>query len=146
MLSLYCDFTADKRYQMADWRIRPIPEEMLFYARTDTHFLLYIYDNLRNSLLSRSAPASPLHPSIDGEKPQPQASMRAVLERSEKTALKLYARERYDAETGLGGGGWASLLRKAGRALAVDLRKLEVFKAIHGWRDSVARAQDESPQ
>jgi exosome complex exonuclease RRP6 len=30
---------------------RPLPEEYLRYAREDTHYLLYIYDRLRNQLL-----------------------------------------------------------------------------------------------
>ena len=68
---MYCDVTPDKRYQLADWRIRsvsqgqflypsievkfrPLPEEMLLYARSDTHYLLYIYDCLRNALLDRA--------------------------------------------------------------------------------------------
>ena len=38
---------ADKRYQLADWRTRPLPEDMLKYARMDTHYLLYIYDRLK---------------------------------------------------------------------------------------------------
>jgi exosome complex exonuclease RRP6 len=75
LLEMYCDFTADKRYQLADWRIRyvsqirshPLPlltptqtptNEMVKYARADTHFLLYIYDNLRNALLDRAVSRS----------------------------------------------------------------------------------------
>lgn len=42
---------ADKRYQLADWRQRPLSSEMKLYARMDTHFLLYIYDNLRVSTI-----------------------------------------------------------------------------------------------
>lgn len=38
---------ADKRFQLADWRVRPLTQEMLHYARSDTHFLLYCYDKLR---------------------------------------------------------------------------------------------------
>ena len=38
---------ADKRWQLADWRVRPLSAEMLRYARMDTHFLLCIYDRLR---------------------------------------------------------------------------------------------------
>ena len=30
---------------------RPLPNEYLRYAREDTHYLLYIYDRLRNQLL-----------------------------------------------------------------------------------------------
>jgi len=40
-------FQADKRLQLADWRIRPLTDELMHYARADTHSLLYIYDCLR---------------------------------------------------------------------------------------------------
>jgi hypothetical protein len=32
-------FTADKRYQLADWRIRPLPQHMIAYARADTRYV-----------------------------------------------------------------------------------------------------------
>lgn len=32
---------------------RPLPEEMLNYARDDTHYLLYIYDKMRLELWER---------------------------------------------------------------------------------------------
>jgi hypothetical protein len=38
---------ADKRFQLADWRLRPLTPEMLHYARADTHFLLYCFDKLK---------------------------------------------------------------------------------------------------
>lgn len=41
---------ADKRYQLCDWRIRPLSLDMVQYARTDTHYLLYIYDRLKQLL------------------------------------------------------------------------------------------------
>lgn len=50
LLQRHCDFTADKRYQLADWRARPLSKEMLHYARCDTHFLLYVYDVLKKEL------------------------------------------------------------------------------------------------
>ncbi|KAG8927434.1 exosome nuclease subunit [Tulasnella sp. 408] len=56
LLMKYCDFAADKRYQLADWRIRPLPEEMLFYARSDTHFLLYVLPNQFLFTLAERAP------------------------------------------------------------------------------------------
>ena len=54
LLQKFCDFEADKSYQLADWRIRPLTEGMIKYARNDTHFLLYIYDNLKKELISKS--------------------------------------------------------------------------------------------
>ncbi len=38
---------ANKQHQLADWRVRPLPEELLAYARSDTHHLLYIHDRLK---------------------------------------------------------------------------------------------------
>ena len=33
---------------------RSLPDEMVKYAREDTHYLLYIYDRMRNELIRRS--------------------------------------------------------------------------------------------
>merc|ERR1719258_979423 len=46
LVYFYCGQQLDKRYQMADWRIRPLSKGMEKYARMDTHFLLYLYDKL----------------------------------------------------------------------------------------------------
>ena len=51
LLQTYCSVLADKKYQLADWRVRPLPDEMQKYAREDTHYLLYIYDRIRIDLL-----------------------------------------------------------------------------------------------
>jgi exosome complex exonuclease RRP6 len=50
LLQHFCGVTANKEYQNADWRIRPLPEEMTRYAREDTHYLLYIYDLIKLEL------------------------------------------------------------------------------------------------
>lgn len=47
LLNHYCEKSTDKTYQLADWRIRPLTQEMLHYARIDTHYLLEIFDRLR---------------------------------------------------------------------------------------------------
>eukprot|EP00339_Tiarina_fusa_P009156 CAMPEP_0117082040 /NCGR_PEP_ID=MMETSP0472-20121206/57798_1 /TAXON_ID=693140 ORGANISM="Tiarina fusus, Strain LIS" /NCGR_SAMPLE_ID=MMETSP0472 /ASSEMBLY_ACC=CAM_ASM_000603 /LENGTH=785 /DNA_ID=CAMNT_0004810167 /DNA_START=90 /DNA_END=2445 /DNA_ORIENTATION=- len=40
LLENFCSITAEKKkFQLADWRIRPLPEDMLAYARSDTHYL-----------------------------------------------------------------------------------------------------------
>ncbi len=33
---------------------RPLPDELIKYAREDTHYLLFIYDRMRNELIRRS--------------------------------------------------------------------------------------------
>lgn len=98
------------------------------YARADTHFLLYIYDNLRNALLDRAGG----EPSI----------LTTCLERSQETALRVSEPQIYDAVNGQGPGGWNSLMTKWGRTLIGT--QLAVFKAVHSWRDAVARSEDES--
>ncbi|KAF7354798.1 Exosome complex exonuclease RRP6 [Mycena sanguinolenta] len=163
LLEMYCDFIPDKRYQLADWRIRPLPEDMLQYARSDTHFLLFIYDNLRNALLdravsraqsqSRSPSPRPARHSPPSGTPPEQALIRQALARSEETALRTYEKEMYDAELGTGSGGWDTLARKWNKGALVAAAETPfgsqtlqraVYRCVHAWRDEVARAEDES--
>ncbi|KAJ3061085.1 exosome nuclease subunit [Podochytrium sp. JEL0797] len=130
LLQYYCGVATDKKYQTADWRVRPLSKEMMKYARIDTHYLLYIYDRMRNEILEK-----------DLETKQP---LRVVLERSAMTSLNVYKKEVYDAEEGEGPNGWAAILRK--NALSLTPIQLAVFKALHAWRDRVARIEDESPR
>ncbi|KAK6454040.1 ribosomal RNA processing 3'-5 [Scheffersomyces xylosifermentans] len=51
LLEAYANFKTSKKYQLADWRIRPLSPPMLAYARSDTHFLLSIFDQLKNKLI-----------------------------------------------------------------------------------------------
>ncbi|KAI3325633.1 hypothetical protein HD806DRAFT_490823 [Xylariaceae sp. AK1471] len=130
LLKRFVDFDADKKYQLADWRIRPLPQEMFYYARSDTHYLLYIYDHLRNELLSSSPPGTSL--------------MSQVLEKSKETSLRRHESTSYDAETGQGPFGWFNMLirQSAGK---FTREQFSVFRAIHQWRDELARKEDESP-
>lgn len=130
LLHKYVNFEADKQYQMADWRLRPLPPLMFDYARSDTHFLLYIYDCLRNDLIEASTPDGNL---ID-----------YVLEGSKGEALQRYERPVYDAEHGQGQGGWYDLLTRTSGTLTRE--QFAVFKAVHKWRDEVAREVDEGLQ
>lgn len=38
------------RHQLTDWRTRPLPLELLNYARNDTHYLLYLWRRMREDL------------------------------------------------------------------------------------------------
>ena len=131
LLLKYVNIEADKKYQLADWRIRPLPKEMMAYARSDTHYLLYIYDQLRRDLTSRSKDTN-------------HDLMTDVLDSSRKIAMLTYRRERYDYEEGSGIDGWRKLLlNNKGPSLHSNLQ-LTVFKRIHQWRDQIAREEDES--
>lgn len=130
LLQKFANFEADKRYQMADWRVRPLPTAMFDYARSDTHYLLFIYDHLRNELLEASEPGNNM---VD-----------YVQERSKDEALQRYERPVYDEVNGQGPGGWYDILSRNPGTLGKE--SFTVFKAVHQWRDEVARAEDEGFQ
>ncbi|PIA15551.1 hypothetical protein COEREDRAFT_81885 [Coemansia reversa NRRL 1564] len=155
LLRTYCRVDVDKKYQLADWRLRPLPTEMMAYARGDTHYLLNIFDCLRSELLERGkklvgcnvgALDSPHFGELCGMDVVRTAiqPMEEVLRRSSQTSLRRYVKEPYDADTGMGIGGWSRLLRKWRHPFSP--RNLAVFRALHRWRDMCAREEDESPR
>ncbi|WBW71637.1 exosome 3'-5' exoribonuclease subunit Rrp6 [Schizosaccharomyces osmophilus] len=131
LLKKYCDYEADKRYQMADWRIRPLPKDMLSYAQSDTHYLLYIWDHLRNDLLENSTKRK-------------ENLLQTVENNSKQIALRKYEVEPYDPVYGLGTDGWRNVLSKFGSTKIIGREAISIFRALHDWRDSTARKEDES--
>lgn len=116
---------------------RPLPQEMLEYARSDTHYLLFIYDNLRNALLERAHSTQVASDSL----------IREVLQRSEETALRVYQKEIYDEE-GMGPGGWDTMAKKWNKGIltsaARESKERTLYVRLHAWRDRLAREEDES--
>jgi ribonuclease D len=102
---------------------------MKLYAQSDTHYLLYIYDIMRNQLL-------------DAKNQEYPDAMRETLNRSEETCLIKYLRPIYDAENGSGSGGWAKIIQRLPEVLNEE--NISVLRAVHGWRDHIARQEDES--
>ena len=128
LLQKFANFFAQKQYQLADWRVRPLPQELLDYARSDTHYLLYIYDNMRNELIRQSTPEKNL---VD-----------YVLMQSKKESLQVYERRIYDTENGLGPNGWIQLLLTR-NVKSLDKQQFAIFRKLHEWRDQKARKFDE---
>ncbi|XP_044067461.1 exosome component 10 [Siniperca chuatsi] len=122
LLTHFCSVDSDKRYQLADWRIRPLPDEMLHYARTDTHYLLYIYDCVRVQLL-------------DFNHRQP-GLLQSVWNKSKDISLKKYVKPIYTEES------YLELQRKQKRAF--NTQQLTAFRLLFAWRDKLARQEDES--
>ena len=136
LLQLYCNVEADKRYQLADWRIRPLPPEMFDYARGDTHYLLYIYDRMKADLLARAGGAPTL--------------LAEVLDRSRNICLSCYrptppptaaAARRILLRDRSGNG--ASSSSSSGHRSFTRLQTA-VLEELYRWRDTVARREDES--
>jgi len=123
VLKKYVDVDAQKQYQLADWRVRPLSAELLAYAREDTHYLLYCAELLKNELLEK------------GGKPL----LLEALRRSNDVSLKLYSKARYDSNT------YKLDLRRLNKgSLSTGEAAERVFAAVHAWRDGTARKFDES--
>lgn len=106
---------------------------MFYYARSDTHYLLYVFDLLRNELNRQSNPENP-----------EENIMENVLERSKDCSLRRYEKATYDAESGQGPVGWFNMIMKQSSG-NFSREQFAVFRAVHKWRDELARAEDESP-
>lgn len=104
---------------------------MFYYARADTHFLLYIYDNMRNELIDKANPEDP-----------EQNCVELVIAKSKETSLLRFERQIYNAASGKGPGGWYQLLAKTPALFSSE--QLAVFRAVHEWRDKIARLEDDS--
>ena len=133
LLKTFANVDAAKQYQMADWRIRPLPEVMFNYARSDTHYLLFIFDNMRNALIGKTGHAESAEDLIE-----------TVMGNSKEVALQRYERHFYDFERGSGSTGWYNMLCRTPALFTRE--QFAVFRAVHQWRDGIARLEDESLQ
>eukprot|EP01017_Pseudomicrothorax_dubius_P006947 TRINITY_DN12088_c0_g1_i1.p1 TRINITY_DN12088_c0_g1~~TRINITY_DN12088_c0_g1_i1.p1 ORF type:complete len:214 (-),score=29.39 TRINITY_DN12088_c0_g1_i1:23-616(-) len=50
LVELYFGVRIDKRYQISDWRIRPLPPPMLDYCRKDSALLLLLFKRMNEEL------------------------------------------------------------------------------------------------
>lgn len=122
LLKHFCQIDADKALQLADWRMRPLPEELLLYARQDTHYLLYIYDMLTNLLIEKA----------NGK----ITWLENVYQCSTDVCAKRYVKLRITPDSHL------ELYRRSKRVF--DNRQFYALKEIFLWRDAIARTEDES--
>ncbi|KAL2574033.1 hypothetical protein AAZV13_17G164900 [Glycine max] len=128
ILHHFCEVTANKEYQNADWRLRPLPDEMIRYAREDTHYLLYIYDLMRIKLFALSKESESSESS--------DTPLVEVYKRSYDVCIQLYEKELLTENSylhiyGLQGAGF-------------NAQQLAIVSGLCEWRDIVARAEDES--
>ncbi|EEF36685.1 3'-5' exonuclease, putative [Ricinus communis] len=125
LLRHFCGITANKEYQNADWRLRPLTDEMLRYGREDTHYLLYIYDLMRIMLLS-----------MPNETENSNSPLAEVYKRSYDVCMQLYEKELLTESSYLHIYG----LQTAG----FNAQQLAIVAGLCEWRDVIARTEDES--
>jgi len=122
LLNKFTQVMADKTYQRADWRIRPLPEDFISYARQDSHYLLFIYDLMRNELIDKGNNLNNL--------------INAVYCRSTDICMKRYEKPIVTPESHL------DLYRRSRKFL--NSRQMYALQKLYLWRDKIAREQDES--
>ena len=121
----YWEIEADKQYQLADWRQRPLPQEMLNYARQDTHYLHYLYDIMRRELLKpKSANENPLKFLISAWKNSQQLCHQLYQKPLPKDSEYYFIMSRNAPLMGEG--------------------NIQVLDMLMTWRDYIARVEDES--
>ncbi|XWS34271.1 hypothetical protein CRYUN_Cryun21dG0026400 [Craigia yunnanensis] len=137
LLETYCGVAKNKLLQCEDWRQRPLSEEMVQYARSDAHYLLYIADRLIAELKQQDCEYSSC----------PDDKFHFVLEasrRSNMICLQLYAKEIEDFP-----GESAALsilshqLNGLGGASSIS-GETKFQDRLCAWRDLMARVHDES--
>ncbi|KAG2786898.1 hypothetical protein PC129_g7819 [Phytophthora cactorum] len=128
MLKRHCNIDADKQYQLADWRTRPLDKNMVKYAREDTRYLLFIYDQLKKELLQAGAKSR-------------ESLLFQALQNSSKLCLQVYEKPQPTEEDALAVGE-----KLKGTVNIRDLSELQkrVIVALYLWRDRIARQEDES--
>ena len=135
LLETYANFKTSKKYQLADWRLRPLPSPMMAYARSDTHFLLNIYDQMRNKLLSAK----------DG-------AMQEVLANSRDVAKRRFEFTKYRPTSTLSNGVCCPVMTNNTKEpyqsimlqYNVPRHRRSLVSALYEWRDQTAKKADES--
>lgn len=128
LLKRHCGVEADKQYQLADWRIRPLEANMVKYAREDTRYLLYIYDVMKRELLAASDAT--------------RASLLFdALQQSNKLSLQVYVKPRVSDDDC---DALCDKLRATTGLATLSPLQHRVFALLYYWRDRTARAEDES--
>ena len=151
LLKQYCGIKAEKKYQLADWRIRPLSSEMINYARSDTHSLLYVHDRLKQELYAKGGVEC-----IQMVFLKSRDVCLLTYEPQVITELSYYEDLLKSANASSSGGGGNinagnvnTLSRSAQQAqLSQEILKSPVAQAImealFKWRDDCARVNDES--
>eukprot|EP00494_Astrolonche_serrata_P033751 UN34020 len=119
LLDHFCQIEVDKVYQLADWTLRPLPQAMIDYARSDVHYLLYVYDRLRNSLVEKSVDL-----------------IQTVYGKSTQICRQVYKKPQFNINR----------FTKYIERHNFDKSETFVFKCLCQFRDGYARKVDESVQ
>ena len=125
LVKFHCGVTLNKKYQLADWRQRPLSTEMQAYARLDTVYLLTIYDLMRHEIFVSHG----------------EEGLMTVLDASKLTCLKRYEIEGFYPNR------YKRILENSRftyKNAKISSTQDLIMAALFDWRDLKARELDES--
>ncbi|KAK9689915.1 hypothetical protein RND81_09G090500 [Saponaria officinalis] len=143
LLESYCGVSTNKLLQREDWRQRPLPEEMVDYAQSDAHYLLYI----ARCLIEEFGAKCINEPKISADQDDRNQLLLEASRRSNTTCLQLFMKE---DESFPGENVASSILSRNLACRGMSSPKLceEQFqdhvRKLCAWRDLMARVHDES--
>lgn len=125
----------DKSYQLADWRIRPIPSGMLNYAAADTHYLIALYNVLKNRALELDSIGDE-----EGVSGCADYRVQRIMMRSRGVCLRQYRERSFDSVACA-----IAALRKNGQEPAgISYLSFNILVNVMSLRNYAARVLDES--
>lgn len=135
LLETLANFKTSKKYQLADWRARPLLLPMMSYARSDTHFLLNIYDQLRNKLINKG-----------------EGRLQEVLYESRQVSKRRFEYTKFRPLRALGGNVVCPVMSSNPKEpfsnlmaqYRIPYHKKPLVQALYEWRDKLAKIEDES--
>ena len=122
LVKYHCRVSLNKKYKLADWRLRPLTPEMIEYARNDTLYLLPVYDFMRKEVCRSHG--------VEG--------LVAILDATRQVCLKRYEVEPFFPLR------YKRLVEGSRRSSRLTPSQDMVLAALFDWRDSTARKLDES--
>lgn len=126
LLKLYCNLEPENNFQTADWRVRPLPNDMLQYAREDSHFLPHLYSKMKLELKKME---------------NGRNLLLNVWEKSKQVCLLKYTLPPFNPED------YKKLYKNLNKGMGIQLdnKQMCILKDLFAWRDGVARKEDENP-
>ncbi|KAK3445922.1 hypothetical protein EUGRSUZ_A01124 [Eucalyptus grandis] len=137
LLETYCGVTTNKLLQREDWRQRPLPQDMLRYARTDACYLLYVARCLVGELKQKDNESC-----FDDE-------LHFVLEACRRSNMICLQRYTKDIEAAPGESAASSIISRhsngqGGESDAYKAQFQDIVRRVCAWRELMARVHDES--
>ncbi|XP_030539698.1 protein RRP6-like 3 isoform X1 [Rhodamnia argentea] len=137
LLETYCGITTNKLLQREDWRQRPLPQDMVQYARTDACYLLYVARCLVGELKQKENESC-----FDDE-------LHFVLEACRRSNMICFQRYMKDIEAAPGESAASSIISRhlngqGGESDDFKAQFQDMVRRLCSWRELMARVHDES--